>query len=68
MNIKMKHIGKTSLSINLAKHYNTEIVSARKGITISIKFFNLEERIHDILLGNVDYQINFNNESSSLAV
>tara|TARA_Y100001954_G_C15811313_1_gene605346 strand:- start:518 stop:2857 length:2340 start_codon:yes stop_codon:yes gene_type:complete len=25
-----------------------------------------EERIHDILLGNVDYQINFNNESSSL--
>ena len=22
-----------------------------------------EERIHDILLGNVDYQINFNNES-----
>ena len=28
--------------------------------------YEAEERIHDVLLGNVDYQINFNNESSSL--
>ena len=29
-------------------------------------FFNkAEERVHDVMLGNIDYQINFNNTYSS---
>ena len=27
-----------------------------------------EERVHDVLLGNIDYQLNFNNDASSLIV
>ena len=53
------------LELNLASlheyRYGGEMVSGAAHFAMQA-----EERIHDVLLGNIDYQINFNNESSSL--
>lgn len=53
------------IEVNLASlheyRYGGEMVSGAAHFAMQA-----EERVHDILLGNIDYQINFNNESSSL--
>ena len=41
--------------------YGGEMVSGAAHFAIKA-----EERVHDVMLGNIDYQINFNNASSSL--
>ena len=53
------------IEVNLASlyeyRYGGEMVSGAAHFAMQA-----EERVHDVMLGNIDYQINFNNASSSL--